>query len=136
LFPSRRLLECNVPTLAPHRSNCYFNCYPPENVWNAMCQHSHYSGEMNPGIVTIRKPFGTRCANSRTTWDKWGFCRKLPPHGRGIHRKKGFRRELPAYSRGLGPVISKCAENPSNGNSSRISSFKSYVLTMPTFLKI
>jgi hypothetical protein len=34
-----------------------------------------------------------------------------------------------------GPVRSKFAENPSNGNNYRISSSKSYILTIPTFLK-
>jgi hypothetical protein len=49
-----------------------------------MCQHSHYTGVMNPGIVTNQRKFGTRCANTRTTWDKWGIWRELPPHRRGI----------------------------------------------------
>jgi hypothetical protein len=40
-------------------------------------------------------------------------------HGRGFHR------ELPAYLLGFRPVRSKFAENPSNSNNSRISSFKS-----------
>jgi hypothetical protein len=31
-----------------------------------------------------------QCANTRTTWDKWGICREFPPHGRGIHRRKGI----------------------------------------------
>jgi hypothetical protein len=47
----------------------------------------------------------------------------------------GFRWELPAYLSGFRPVRSKFAENPSNGNNSRISSSKFYVLTMPTFKK-
>jgi hypothetical protein len=46
---------------------------------------------------------------------------------------KGFHQELPAYLLGFRLVRSKLAENPSNGNNSRISSSKSYVLTMPTF---
>jgi hypothetical protein len=50
-------------------------------------------------------------------------------------RKSGFYRELPAYLRKFRPGRSKCAENPSNGNNSRISSSKSFILIMPTFLK-
>jgi hypothetical protein len=52
---------------------------------------------------------------------------------------RGFLRELPAYFRGFRPVRSKFAENPLNGNNSRISISISYiytVLTMITFLKI
>jgi hypothetical protein len=49
---------------------------------------------------------------------------------------RGFHRELPAYLLGFRPVRSKLAENPSNGNNSRISSFKSYILTIPTNIKI
>jgi hypothetical protein len=48
---------------------------------------------------------------------------------------RGFHRELPAYLLGFRPERSKFVENPSNGNSSRISRFKSYILTIPTFLK-
>jgi hypothetical protein len=44
-------------------------------------------------------------------------------------RGKGFHRELPAYLLGFRPVRSKFLENPSNGNNSRISRFKSYILT-------
>jgi hypothetical protein len=35
--------------------------------------------------------------------DNWGICRELPPHKRGIHRRKGFLRELPAHRRGIHP---------------------------------
>jgi hypothetical protein len=49
--------------------------------------------------------------------------------------ERGFNRESPAYLCGFRPVISKFAENPSNSNNSRISSSKSYILTLPTFLK-
>jgi hypothetical protein len=48
---------------------------------------------------------------------------------------RGFHRELPAYLIGFRPVRSKFVENPSNGNNSRISRFKSYILTIPTFFK-
>jgi hypothetical protein len=136
----------------------------------------------NPGIVNIRRTFGTRCANTCPTRDKRWFCWELPPHGRGIHRRKGystgnrqimdeesswrkmfippgitssgtrnqpekwdfagnyqliddestrvsgFHRELPVLLRWFRPVRSKCAENPSNGNNSRIISSKSYIL--------
>jgi hypothetical protein len=47
-----------------------------------------------------------------------------------------FHRELPAYLRGFRPVRSKCRENPLNGNNARISSSKSYILTMQTLKKI
>jgi hypothetical protein len=46
-------------------------------------------------------------------------------------RGRGFPRELLAYLREFRPVKSKFTENPSNGNNSRISSSKSYILTMP-----
>jgi hypothetical protein len=62
-----------------------------------MCQHSHYKGVMNPGIVTIWRKFGTQCANTRTRWDKWGIWRELPPHRRGIHCKN-FVRRLPTLT--------------------------------------
>jgi hypothetical protein len=42
-----------------------------------------------------------------------------------------FRQELPAYLHGFWLVRSKFTENPSNGNNSRISSSKSYILTIP-----
>jgi hypothetical protein len=51
-------------------------------------------------------------------------------------RGSRFDRELPAYLLGFRPVRSKFVENPSNGNNSRISKFKSYILTILTFLKI
>jgi hypothetical protein len=111
-----------------------------------------------------------RCANTRSTSDKCGFCRELPPNGRGIYgrnnippgiarsgtmnpqdewdsagnyklidkeytRGSGFHRELPDNLRWFRPVKSKCTENPQNGNNSRISSSKSYILTMPTLKK-
>jgi hypothetical protein len=41
-------LEHGVPTLAQHKSNESRNRYHPEDVWNAVCQHSHYTGVMNP----------------------------------------------------------------------------------------
>jgi hypothetical protein len=50
-------------------------------------------------------------------------------------RERGFHRKLPDYLRGFRPVRSKFAENLSNDNS-RISSSKSYILTMPTYQKI
>jgi hypothetical protein len=51
-------------------------------------------------------------------------------------RGRGFHRESPAYLLGFRPVRSKFLENPSNGNNPRISRFKYYILTIPTFLKI
>jgi hypothetical protein len=43
--------------------------------------------------------------------------------------------KLPALLPRFRPVRSKCTENPSNGNNSKISSFKSYILTRPTLKK-
>jgi hypothetical protein len=51
-------------------------------------------------------------------------------------RRRGFHQELPAYLLGFRQVRSKFVEKPSNSNNSRISKFKSYILTIPTFLKI
>jgi hypothetical protein len=48
------------------------------------------AGVMNPGIINIRRKFGMRWANTRTTWYQWGIFRELPPHKRGIHRRKGI----------------------------------------------
>jgi hypothetical protein len=48
----------------------------------------------------------------------------------------GFPRESPVHLLGFRPVRSKFVENPLNGNNSRISRFKSYILTIPTILKI
>jgi hypothetical protein len=50
-------------------------------------------------------------------------------------RGRGFHRELPVHLPGSRPVRSKFVENPLNGNDSRISRFKSYILTIPNFLK-
>jgi hypothetical protein len=69
LFPSGGLLERAVPTLALHGSKESWNRYHPEDVWNAMCQHSHNTGVRNPGIVMFRRTFGMRRANTRTTWN-------------------------------------------------------------------
>jgi hypothetical protein len=60
-----------------------------------------------------------------------GFCRELPAHRREFTRGRGFYRERPAYLLGFRLVRSKLAENPSNGNNSRISSSKYYILTIP-----
>jgi hypothetical protein len=48
-------------------------------------------------------------------------------------RGRGFHRELPVHLLGFTPVRSKFVENPLNGNNSRISRFKSYILKIPTF---
>jgi hypothetical protein len=50
-------------------------------------------------------------------------------------RGRGFHRELPVPLLGFRPVRSKFVGNPLNGNNSRISKFKSYILTIPTFFK-
>jgi hypothetical protein len=50
-------------------------------------------------------------------------------------RGRGFLRELPTPLLGFRLVRSKPAESPLNGNNSRISSFKSYILTIPTLKK-
>jgi hypothetical protein len=70
---------------------------PSGGLLDAVCQNSHNTRVMNPGIVTIRRMFGMRCANTRTAWDKWGIFRELPPLKRGIHRGRGFHRELPTH---------------------------------------
>jgi hypothetical protein len=69
LLSSGGLLECGAPTLVQHKSKQSWNHDHPEDVWNAVRQHWHYIGVMNPGIITIRRKFGMRCANTRTTWD-------------------------------------------------------------------
>jgi hypothetical protein len=51
-------------------------------------------------------------------------------------RGKGFPRESPVHLLGFRPVRSKFVENLLNGNNSRISRFKSYILTIPTIFKI
>jgi hypothetical protein len=54
----------------------------------------------NPEIVTILRTIGTRCPNTRTTWDKWEFRRELPHFmDEESYRGMGFRRELPAHRR-------------------------------------
>jgi hypothetical protein len=80
---------------------------PQQCFWNAVCQHSHNTRVMNPRFVTIRRKFGTRCANARITWNKReisrnyhlineestkgrGFCKELPAHRRGIFPRKGI----------------------------------------------
>jgi hypothetical protein len=50
-------------------------------------------------------------------------------------RGRGFHREIPAYLLGFRLVRSKFVENRSNGNYSRISRVKSYILTIPTLKK-
>jgi hypothetical protein len=50
-------------------------------------------------------------------------------------RGRGFHRELPVYLLGFWAVRSKFVENPLNGNNSRISRFKFYLLTIPTLKK-
>jgi hypothetical protein len=47
-------------------------------------------------------------------------------------RRRGFHQELPVHLLGFRPVRSKFVENPLNGNISRISRFKSYILTIQT----
>jgi hypothetical protein len=100
-----------------------------------MCQHLHYTGLMNPGIITIRRKFGTRCANTRTTWDEWGICRELLPHRRGIHRRKGTPPGITSFLTQIHAGKIKLTENLVNGNKSWISSSESYILTILTFLK-
>jgi hypothetical protein len=48
-------------------------------------------------------------------------------------RRRGFHQEIPAYLLGFRPVRSKFVENPLNGNNSRTSRFKFYILIIPTF---
>jgi hypothetical protein len=101
LLPSRGFfLERDVPTLALMGSKESWNCYPAEDVWNAMCQHSPYTRVWNPKIVTILMKLGTQCANTCTTWDKWGITPLMDEESTG---GRGFRRKLPAHRRGLHP---------------------------------
>jgi hypothetical protein len=51
-------------------------------------------------------------------------------------RGRGFPRESPVHLLGFRSVRSKFVENPLNGNNSRISRFKSYILTIQTIFKI
>jgi hypothetical protein len=51
-------------------------------------------------------------------------------------RGRRFHWELPVHLLGFRPVRSKFVENPLNDNNSRISRFKSYILTIPTVFKI
>jgi hypothetical protein len=90
-----------------------------------MCQHSHYTGVKDPGIVTIRRKFGRdvptlalRGINGESAGN-YHLINEESTRGRGFHQK------MPAYLLGFRPVRSKLAGNPSNGNNSRISSFKS-----------
>jgi hypothetical protein len=91
---------------------------------------------MNPGIVTIRKKFGMQCAKlalhgiNRESAGNYQLIDKVSTRGRGFHR------ELPVHLLGFRPVRSKFVENPLDGNNSRISRFKSYILTIPTIFKI
>jgi hypothetical protein len=97
----RRTFIMRCANLSLHGSKKSWNRYHPEDFLNEMCQHSHYTRVRNPGIATIRRTFGMRCANTRTTWDKCGFWRELPPHERGILWREGFCRELPAHRQGI-----------------------------------
>jgi hypothetical protein len=115
-------LERDVPTLALYRSKESWNRYHPEEFWNALhvingesAGNYHLMDEESNGI-------GDSAGNYQVIHEE-------------STRGRGFHRELLAYLRGFRPVRSKCAENPSNGNNSRIRSFKSYILTIPTFFK-
>jgi hypothetical protein len=46
-LPSEGLMECDVPTLALNGIKESWSCYYPEDVWNAMCQHSQSTGVRN-----------------------------------------------------------------------------------------
>jgi hypothetical protein len=50
-------------------------------------------------------------------------------------RGRGFHRELTFHLLGFRPIRSKFVENPLNDNISRISRFKSYILTILTLKK-
>jgi hypothetical protein len=47
-----------------------------------------------------------RCANTRTTLDKWGICRELPPRvvDKESTEGRGFHRELPGHRPGIHPM--------------------------------
>jgi hypothetical protein len=66
------------------------------------------------------------------------FRRELPAHRRGYTRGRGFcwAETSSSFTRIQAITVrSKCTENPANGNNSRISSSKSSILPMATFLK-
>jgi hypothetical protein len=108
----------------------------PEEFWNAVCQHLHNTGVRNPGIV----PSGGSLECNVPTLALHGINGDSAGNDPLIDdestRGRGYLWELLAYLRGFRPVRSKFAENPSNGNNSRIGSSKSNILTMPTLMKI
>jgi hypothetical protein len=63
------------------------------------------------------------------------FRQELPAHRQGIHLRKGIPPGITSLFTRIQAGKTKCVENPSNGNNSRISSSKSNILTMATFLK-
>jgi hypothetical protein len=87
-----------------------------------MCQHSHYTGVRNPGFVTIRR-------NPPEKGDSVGNYQLIDEEST---RGRGFHRELRAHLCRFRAVRSKFAENLSNSNNFRISSSKSFILTIPT----
>jgi hypothetical protein len=106
------------------RSKESWNRYLPEDVWNAMCQHLQYMEKL--GILP-----GNTISWTRNPLSEWDFSGNNQLIDKESTQGRRFHRELTAYLRGFSPVRSKCAENPSKGNNSRISSSKSYILTMP-----
>jgi hypothetical protein len=62
-----KFLKTDAVQILPSKKS--WNCCHPEDFWNAVRQHSHSTRVKNPGIVTIRRTFGMRCANTRTTWE-------------------------------------------------------------------
>jgi hypothetical protein len=85
-----------------HISIISWNCYHPEDFWNAVSQHSHYTEVMNRGIVTIRRMFGTRCAIALhgIAGESGGNYHLINEESTG---GREFRLELPAHRRGIRP---------------------------------
>jgi hypothetical protein len=97
-----------------------------------MCQHLHYTGVMKPGIVTSGGSLERDVPTLALHGIKWESAGNYHLIDEESNRGRGFHRELPTHSLGFRPVRSKFAENPLISNNSKISSFKSYILTIPT----
>jgi hypothetical protein len=101
----------------------------------------------NPGTFTIRRIFYHKMPTLTLQFPqlaiavKTGIKAVLPgiisSWTRNPPEEYLFRWELPAHEQGIHrrirPVRSKCPENPSNGNTARISNSKPSVLPMSTF---
>jgi hypothetical protein len=72
LLPYGGLLECDVPTLALHGSKESWKHDHPENVWNAMCQHTHSIHRINGDSG------GNYHLMDEESTKGMGFCQELP----------------------------------------------------------